>query len=176
MGTITSFIFVGNAHPNDNGLLSSNYCILLREGDKPVFEFQKQDTSKKSFFLIPTLENMLDDLILGVLFYYFNGEKEINEKLGQAFLGNIEINSLEMYDIPISKRKNLYDSLKSMNLSFFKIVINNLEDSHLNYFIQNIYSYSFDYEVTKTIVSNNSNRWKEYNSKGKKFLKNPFKK
>ena len=118
MATMTAQILIGSPHPY-NGGINPTHKIYLSENSRPaliltredIYEQDTKDTFEKVTW-IPTLENMLDDILLMVSFFILKDEYILQE------LSKIDVkklNFLEMYEeIDEETRLKLYKSNKEI--------------------------------------------------------------
>ena len=160
MAAITALVFVGYSHPNDGGLRPV-VTIEYSEGDRPAFTFprhsgDKRDTSSR-FVLIPSLENMLDDLLMIIAY------REIQDSTVVTYLDsfcneNVEqIGRLEVYKkLTPGQRTELYEHVKKINC-FPKVGICLFNGSELLGTVEHIKEYTMEYEdCTPSLTSNTS--------------------
>lgn len=160
MAAITALVFVGNSHPNDGGLRPL-VTIELSEVDRPTFTFprhtgDRRDTSSR-FVLIPSLENMLDDLMMMIAYREIQDPTVVN-CLNSFCNGNVEqIGRLEVYEnLTPDQRTQLYEHVKKITC-FPKIGICLFNGSELLETVEHIKEYAMEYEVcTPSLTSNTS--------------------
>ena len=152
MATTTATIFIGHSHPNHGGI-SPSHLILLTENSRPTLTLRAIDGSQEPITIIPTIENMVDDIYLMIAVYILNKIKPskplFNEK-GDS-----------MYDIfDEDTRKSLYKQtmidLQKLNM---KIVFNLLDGSNLIHQIEKIKQYPVDFEITKPYIVREYSPW-----------------
>ena len=152
MSTITSTIFIGATHPNHSGI-NPTHLIVLSENSRPSFQIYNLSSMKKVGTLIPTSENMMDDLFLIIsscVLKSLRGTECSKLKNGKNFY--------ELFDQ--IERNKLYElSKNSLKGSGIKVVLNLLERSHLLNQIDQLKSYEIDYEVTTTTIKREFNTW-----------------
>ena len=160
MAAITALVFVGYSHPNDGGLRPV-VTIEYSEGDRPAFTFprhsgDKRDTSSR-FVLIPSLENMLDDLLM-IIAYREIQDSTVVKYLDSFCNENVEqIGRLEVYKkLTPGQRTELYEHVKKINC-FPKVGICLFNGSELLGTVEHIKEYTMEYEVcTPSLTSNTS--------------------
>lgn len=152
MATMTAFVFVGKAHPNSGGINPTHY-IMLSENDRPALVLHDIEGKEVRTVIIPTIENMVDDIYLMISVYIL---KKVNPS---RELSTDEKKS--MYDIiSEEERNNLYkESMQAIKDAEIKVAFNILDRSTLNDQISKIENYSNDYEITITTKKKEFNRW-----------------
>lgn len=157
MAAITALIFLGNPHPN-NGGLRPLLNIQYSEGGRSAFIFPRRtgagrDTPSR-FKLIPSLENMLDDLFLIVAYREIQDPTTI--KLLNGFCKNDieEDGRIEIYEsLTPNQRLELYEHIKNIT-NFPKVGICLFTGSGLMKTVHYIKEYKMKYEVcTPTLKS-----------------------
>ena len=78
MATTTATIFVGYAHPNHGGINPTHY-IQLSENSRPALILHSIDGKEETKVMIPTLENMIDDVYLMIAAYVLKTLKPVKE-------------------------------------------------------------------------------------------------
>lgn len=160
MAAITALVFVGYPHPNKGGLRPL-VTIQYSDGDGPAFTFPRHTGDRRNtssrFVLIPTLENMLDDLLLIIAYREIQDSTVVkclnsfcNEKVEQ-------IGRLEVYEklTPV-QRTELYERVKNITC-FPKVGICLFKGSELSKTVDHIKEYKMEYEVcTPSLTSNTS--------------------
>jgi hypothetical protein len=157
MAAITALVFVGYPHPNDGGLRPL-VTIQYREGSRPAFTFPRRTGDRREtpsqFELIPSLENMLDDLLL--IIAYREIQEPIIVKMIDSFCNqDIEATGLlEIYvDLTTDQRLELYNEVKRIEC-FPKVGICLFTGSELLNTVDHIKDYKMEYEVcTPTLFS-----------------------
>lgn len=153
MSTVTALVFVGNSHPNDGGIRPS-LLIQLEEGDRPSFSFYslKHPTKEPSglpiglneFTVIPSLEYMLDDLILSIAYAYLEIPlivKSLNEH--KSIFTQMRYDA---YELSEGQRLVLYEMLKH-DESLPKISICLFKESELLKTVDHLQEYSMECEI-----------------------------
>jgi len=149
MGTLTAFIFIGTSHPNHGGINPTHY-ITLSENSRPCLELKSFDNNKEIIRIIPTIENMIDDIYF--LIYSFIIKKNKS---------NQDFHLKEMFELYTDEeRKLLYEEvktgLKGINM---KIVFNLLDGSVLLCQTDKIKEYPTDCEITTPLFIKEFNQW-----------------
>jgi hypothetical protein len=160
MAAITALIFVGYPHPNDGGLRPL-VTIQYSEGDRPAFTFprhtgERRDTSSR-FVLIPSLENMLDDLLM-IIAYREIQDPNVVKCLNCFCNENVEqIGRLKVYEeLTPDQRTEIYEHVKKITC-FPKVGICLFKGSELLNTVDHIKEYKMEYEVcTPSLTSNTS--------------------
>ena len=78
MATTTATIFVGYAHPNHGGINPTHY-IQLSENSRPALILHSIDDKEETKVMIPTLENMIDDVYLMIAVCVLKSLKPVKE-------------------------------------------------------------------------------------------------
>lgn len=154
MAAVTSLIHVGHGHSNDGGLRLIK-SIQLEEGSRPSFSI----LPSKRVVYIPTVENMLDDLIFMIsvevalhpLAIQLLDEHLIATK--NAEKGSVRVvRHIEMYrDFHDSERIKIYSALKSIS-DLPKIVLCLFKGSTLYESVKNIRNYDLEFEVCESTM------------------------
>ncbi|NLO72159.1 MAG: hypothetical protein GX102_14695 [Porphyromonadaceae bacterium] len=152
MATITTTIFIGQSHPNHGGI-SPTHIILLTENSRPSLTLRSMEGDQKPITIIPTIENMVDDIYLMIAVYVLKKIKTRKE------LYNEKNESLyEIFDE--DSRKSMYrqvmTDLQKLNM---KIVFNLLDGSNLIHQIEKIKQYPVDFEITKPFIVREYSPW-----------------
>ena len=166
MAAITALVFVGYPHPNDGGLRPL-VTIQYSEGDRPAFTFprhtgDRRDTTSR-FVLIPTLENMLDDLLM-IIAYREIQDPTVVKCLNSFCKVNVEqIGRLEVYEkLTPDQRTELYEHVKKITC-FPKVGICLFEGAELQNTVDHIKDYKMEYEVcTPSLTSTISSRLSDH--------------
>ena len=124
MATTTAIILVGHAHPNDGGI-NPTHLIQLTENNRPALILRSADGNDEPRIMIPTLENMVDDIYLFIATYVLQVVKSarpINDPTRES-----------MYDLYTEEeRKALYtETLNALQQTKFKVVFHILHSSYL---------------------------------------------
>lgn len=160
MAAVTALIFVGHSHPNDGGLRPS-ILIQLEEGDRPCYSFRKLGSSSPAptLKLVPTVECMLDDLILLIAYALVKVPTVVtmmNQLVESSVLSRDQI---EMYtDLTNDQRSKLYEILKT-NQDLPKIGICLFEGSSLKHCIKHLNQYAMECEVSQSIFVRSWSAW-----------------
>jgi hypothetical protein len=149
MGTLTAFIYIGTSHPNHSGIIPTHF-ITLSENDRPCLQLKSIDTNKEIISIIPTIENMIDDIHFIVYsFVLEKGYTDLNyhlKEMSQLFTEE--------------ERKKIYEEVKKglQNMDI-KIVFNILDGSSLLNKLDSIKLYPNDYEVTTPVLKKEYSHW-----------------
>jgi len=149
MGTLTAFIFIGTSHPNHGGI-NPTHCITLSENSRPCLILKGIDDNEEIIRIIPTIENMVDDIHF--LVYSYVLKKNFTNK---------DFHLKEMYELfTDDERKIIYDEVKSGLKSIdIKIVFNILDGSTLLNQLEKVKEYPNDYEITTTVMKKEYHQW-----------------
>lgn len=152
MSTTTANIFIGHAHPNDSGIIPS-HLIHLSESSRPAYILHSLDGKEEVKAIIPTLENMIDDLYMMIAVY-------ILKELDPGKPMQTEDRS-SLYDIfSKQERLDLYKKTKKIISKYhLKVVFNILDGSSLLYEIEKIKKYPNDFEVTVPFIKKEYDAW-----------------
>lgn len=152
MATTTAIILIGQADPNHSGIYPT-HLIYLTENDRPALILESIEGNKKPIIVVPTVENMVDDIYLMISVFILknlNLEKKIQTKDRKS-----------IYEIlNEQERFVLYEKAKtSIQTSEIKVVFNILDGSHLLSQIDKIKQYPNDFEVTVPYIKKEFNAW-----------------
>lgn len=154
MATTTAIILIGKAHQNDSGILPQ-YLIFLTENSRPVFTLKSINGNKKEIILIPTVENIIDDLYFMIAVYILKIIKPKKELFSE--------DRKSMYDIFTNKEREMMYCETRIKLKMFriKLVFNLLDCSTLLNQIKTVKKYPNDYEITVPLLKKEYNEWTE---------------
>ena len=152
MSTTTAIILIGQAHQNHSGI-NPTHLIRLTENDRPALILQSIESKEKPIIIVPTVENMVDDIYLMISVFILKGlnpGKELISKERQS-----------IHDIlREQERFELYEKTKTLiQIAKIKVVFNLLDGSHLLNQIDKIKQYPNDYEITVPFIKNEFNAW-----------------
>ena len=152
MATTTAIILIGQAHQNHSGI-NPTHLIRLTENDRPALILQSIESKEKPIIIVPTVENMVDDIYLMISVFILKGlnpGKELISKERQS-----------IHDIlREQERFELYEKTKTLiQIAKIKVVFNLLDGSHLLNQIDKIKQYPNDYEITVPFIKNEFNAW-----------------
>jgi hypothetical protein len=125
MATLTAQVLVGSAHPNHGGIEPTHY-IFLSENSRPAWLLLHQNIFKEASddviaTWIPTVENMLEDLLVMIAIHICQDRQVI--ELAKSFCTKIESDRIELYsDFEASQRQQLYQKCRNIT-DFPKIII-----------------------------------------------------
>ncbi|MCD8510056.1 MAG: hypothetical protein LRY73_09430 [Bacillus sp. (in: Bacteria)] len=112
MGTFTTQLLAGNAHPYDGGINSITHTLYLSENSRPVWILQTND-GKRIMRWIPTLENMLDDGLLMIGLYVLKDETLWRMK--KQYFANERPDFIELYhDVKPEHLENMYSHCRQL--------------------------------------------------------------
>lgn len=139
--TTTAFILIGHVHQNHGGINPTHF-IRLTENNRPALILQSIDGKEEPIIMIPTVENMVDDIYLMISVFILKGVdpgKELQTKERKS-----------LYEIlNDQERINLYEKTKSLIQTVdTKVVFNIMDGSHLLNQLDIIKEYPNDFEVT----------------------------
>ncbi len=160
MATTTATILVGRAHQNHSGIIPT-HLIRLTENSRPALIMQSLEGMEDVKIVIPTLENMVDDIYLMIAVFVLKKFENLEH------IHNEESKSI--YDLFSEKeRYTLYNKTKKIiRGSGIKVVFNILDNSHLLSQIDIIKKYPKDIEVTLPSFKKEFNTWnKKVTAKG----------
>ncbi len=159
MAAVTSLIFIGQSHPNQGGIRPTQ-IIRFEEGDRPAFIFEPHSVDKKldRLVVIPTVENLLDDLLLLAAYRLKLSAKLpglmdefIKPKISEGY---IDISS----SLTRQQREHLYNFIKDIE-SFPKMAFCVFEGSGLIPSIAMLRNYPVECEVCLPAFSRRFSSW-----------------
>ena len=154
MSTTTATILVGRAHQNHGGVIPT-HLIQFTENSRPALLLQPIEGPYEVKVIIPTLENVIDDIYLMVSVFILKKMKPSKD------IDNWE--RISMYDLFDEKeRYSLYEESKSIikNTSI-KIIFNIFEGSHLLNYVDIIKEYPNDLEITLSTLKKELSAWSD---------------
>ena len=174
MAGVTSLILIGNSNYKEGGIRAGAMVQLEEGGSRPHFnvgrvlpDWEAHIGFKVSnhFIMIPTINNMVDDVIVFIA-YVLLGHKEIygiltpyikrfNPQSGDDRLDKPRV---EMYDIPLAIRNEMYQILNREN-GLPKITFCCYEQSSLLPTLSHLQDYLFECEVLKSIFIRDKSSW-----------------
>ena len=162
MATTTATILVGHPHSNDGGIYPT-HVILLTENSRPALVLRSLDGNDDPCLMIPTLENMVDDIYLLITTHVLGimkPDRHIANPTGES-----------MYELYTDdERQVLYaENLKAIEQTRLKVVFHLLHDSHLLHQLELINRYPADVEITTPYFT------KEYSNRTDKVKVTTFK-
>lgn len=152
MATTTATIFIGKTHPYHSGIIPT-HLIQLTENDRPALILQDLKAINNKIVIIPTVENVVDDIFLMIAVYVYNLITPPKK------LDNPSRDSL--YELLTDQERIIiYQNVKrAIQGTNIKVVFNILEYSHLINLIEEIKKYSVNYEVTTPFIKNEFDVW-----------------
>jgi len=172
VSAVTALILIGNSHPHDGGMRAFAE-IILEEGERPTFKLRwirplkkSSSTQFRNFTMIPTLENMLDDALL-IIVYALCRNTKIFKKINLITKGApVYTHRLSMYeDFTKEERLELYADIKEIS-DFPKVTWCLFEGTGIANSIQNLTYYLLESEVTRSAYLRTydqlSSEWKVY--------------
>lgn len=156
MSTITATILVGTAHRYDGGIqpthmiqVSEGHRIALhlhRFGTDPYVRTFTEPVDGKRITIIPTVDQIVDDVFLMISTYILGKVKPLFPLHGPD---KKSLNELFSDD----ELQNLYRqskaSLETLNM---KVVFHLLDESHLLTKLEQIECYPCEFEITRTVT------------------------
>ena len=154
MSTTTATILVGRAHQNHSGIIPT-HLIQLTENSRPSLLLQPIEGPSDVKVVIPTLENIVDDIYLMVTVFILNKIKPAKD------IDNWE--RLSMYDVfDENERSSLYEeSRRIIKDTSIKIIFNIFEGSHLLNYVDIIKEYPNDLEITLSTLKKELSAWSD---------------
>ena len=153
MASMTAQILIGSPHPFHGGI-NPTHKIYLSENSRPALILTREDiheqNTKDAFdkaTWIPTLENMLDDILLMISYFVLKNES-ISQELSK--IKSKDLRFLEMYeDINEETRLKLYKSNKDIIGGYkdLKLVFSIFKGSSLLSATSKIKDYKIDFEL-----------------------------
>lgn len=152
MSTTTAIILVGQAHQNHSGI-NPTHLIRLTENSRAALILQSIEGNDEPIIIIPTIENMVDDIYLMISVFILKGLSPGKE------LQTAERKSI--YDIlSEQERFSLYEKTKDLIMKVkMKVVFNLLDGSHLLSQVNIIKQYPNDFEITVPYIKNEFDAW-----------------
>jgi hypothetical protein len=153
MATFTAQMLIGQKHSYDSGIINISHSLYLSENSRPAWIltptdiFNEHKQAQPRITWIPTLENMLDDILLMVSYFILKDEN-ISQELSK--IDSKKLSFLEMYeDIDKETRLKLYKSNKDIIGGYkdLKLVFSIFKGSSLISAIEEIKNYGLDYEL-----------------------------
>ena len=162
MGTMTGQMLVGMAHQNDSGILPT-HVLYLFENNRPVVQvFSKNiDIMKLELYAIPTVEKMLEDMLLIVSGFVLKDKRIKSELESILELGPEGQKIIEFYELDEEKRQELY----KYNQQFLKdkkqvkVTTCIYYYCHLMEQIERIKEYGISYEICKATYLKEYSAW-----------------
>lgn len=149
MSTITAIAMIGDAH-RCHGDVFANYLLYLIENSRPSLQiFRLQANSQEPRLELvaiwtPTVENMLEDLLL-LIAAAASGDSALRPELLRRVVAD-ELSRLYLYGIAERRRKELYGLLQKTN-SNTKVVLTLLEGCTLLNQVDCLPQYDLDCEL-----------------------------
>lgn len=149
MSTVTAHILAGREHLYHGGINPTHH-IALYENSRPVLMVDafmpEEGKETKLPRWIPSLDNMVDDIMLMAAVFIFKDQRTI-EMLEEAVPETTDWREwMELYDIDETVRLKLYAHVKSLSFNC-KMVFTVMEDSHLVRQMGKVKEYPFAIEV-----------------------------
>lgn len=152
MATTTAIILIGQAHQNHSGI-NPTHLIRLTENDRPALILKSIEGIEEPIIIIPTVENMVDDIYLMISVFIL---KRLNT--GKELQTNERKSIYDIFDE--QERLNLYEKTKALiQETKIKVVFNILDDCILLNQLDKIKQYPNDYEVTVPSIKKEFNAW-----------------
>lgn len=152
MATTTATILVGHAHQNHGGIIPS-HMIRFTENSRPGLILHALDGDTNTGFIIPTLENTVDDIYLMVAVFVL---KKV--KLPSEFISAENGNLYEVLNE--SERQILYDETRrAIQEAGIKLVFSIMDESHLLRQVEKIKTYPNDFEIILPAVKKQFDVW-----------------
>jgi hypothetical protein len=153
MPTMTAHILIGNSHTYHGGIIPF-HRIYLSENSRPAlilidekinWEKPKEAFSKVTW--IPTIENMLEDILLMVSIFALK-DNDVLQQISKFIKKDLEY--LEMYDDFKENQRQILYSLNKKRINGYndlKVIFSIFNDSALKSEIKKLKNYKFDYEL-----------------------------
>jgi hypothetical protein len=159
MAALTSLIFVGHPHLNSGGIRPST-TIYLEEGSRAAFTFNDDSVTTKSerLIVLPTVEHMLDDLLLMISYHIAKVPEIVDEveTYRDKFMNTRRVHMYE--DLPETLRMSLYEKVKILN-NLPKIAICIFAGSGLAQSISHLEEYALECEVCTSSFVRSFSSW-----------------
>lgn len=171
MAAITAYAFLGHPQPNDGGL-SADYMAQLSEGSRPAWILDMAPGAveaddllpvvlAKPVIWIPTLEHMLEDLVLLLCIHILEGaEADAVRACAERHGLDLKKERVECYSIPEPVRNELYRLTRELD-GGWKLGLTLFDGSHLNGRLDALAEYQFQAEVCLSTFHRYRNRWAE---------------
>ncbi|MBX7135830.1 MAG: hypothetical protein K1X67_24445 [Fimbriimonadaceae bacterium] len=159
MATTTATAVIGHAHPSGGGI-NPTHVLFLTENDRPslsLYRIKSEGSFSRLAIWIPTVENMLEDLLLMVA-----ALTGAHRPLAQAFKAEAGSGAarFDMTTISGERRHELYASCRELPLGR-KIVLSVLEDSTLVQQAARLRSFQADCELCLSTRATTANGYTE---------------
>lgn len=163
MATLTAQLLIGKGHPYHGGINPTHY-LFLSENSVPAWILVPENllSSKhpkpfKKKVWIPTLEHMLEDGLLMVVYYVLN-DPVIQEK-ARPFIEGKKGRRVQLYeDIDMSSLRELHALCRQMDTDY-KIAFTIFDDSTLNGHLDVLKQYKMDVEICLSCYHRYENVW-----------------
>jgi len=145
MASLTAFIFIGTPNIYHGGIIPTHY-ITLSENNRPCLTLKMFDKEKEILRIIPTYENIIDDIYFLIYSFVLTKKYRIND-----------FHLKEMYEVFSKEERNsIYNEVKQGFLDInIKVVFNILAGSTLLIQLDKISQYPNDYEITTPFILKN---------------------
>ncbi len=163
MAEITASVLIGQPHSHSGGILPTHQ-LLLSENSKPaliLFKLNGRPPKDKKTIWIPTVENLLEDMLLMISIYVLQ-----NPSLHQGFLNSLPSPNEEpiaLYALGAQTLDGFYQKNRDYlhkNHSF-KIAVTAYAGSTLNRQLAKLKKYKMDMEICKTCFEKFYSLWEE---------------
>lgn len=141
MATTTAIILIGTSHPNHGGI-SPTHMIRLTENDRPALILTGVDRNTVPKVIIPTVENMVDDIFLMISGFIQNRVIDLAK--------NPLLHGSCLYEILTDEeRMTMYHQCREgLRGSGLKVIFSMFTGCHLLTLRDQINKYPVDFEVT----------------------------
>jgi hypothetical protein len=164
MAIITAQILIGHTNQLGGGMLPT-HCLLLSEGNKPVWILKNLDiledhiSALNTIRWVPTEENILDDALLMISISILKDEKLLDK--AKKYFNNLSQPLLDLNeDISMCNLMELREISKALKYDY-KIAISCFSGTSLEGNLKKLKEYSMDVEVCTPTYNRFYNPWIE---------------
>lgn len=164
MASITASMLIGNSHTDNDGIVPT-HSLFLSENSRPaliLFQLNLDNIEDKDNIIwIPTINNLMEDILLMVSINILKDEK-LGKEFG-ALVKSKKAGTIELAQVDPDALKNMYKLNKKYLDSHnnFKIALSVFDGSTLERQLPRLKDYSMDIEVCKTSYLRQYSPWKE---------------
>ena len=164
MATITSQILIGHTNQLNGGMLPT-HCLLLSEGNKPVWILKSLDiledhsSNLDTVRWVPTEEHLLEDALLMISINILKDEKLL--ELAKKYFINL---SSPLINLKSDISSSALEELRTLNKELkydYKVVISCFTGTSLEDKLDILRDYSMDLEVCSSTYNRFYNPWIE---------------
>jgi hypothetical protein len=144
MSTMTAQFLIGDAHPYDGGI-NPTHSLFLSENSIPRLILSSLDSSEEKIVWLPTLEHMLEDILLMISLHVWKDE-ELTRMAEQFFRKNNNKNILLYEDIEAKALEMMRERVRQFEGSG-KLTISVFRGSSILNQLPILQNYQMDVEV-----------------------------